>query len=440
MEEIWKLSHLLVTVFLYTFATMMVVPAITDVTMSALCPGQDECSLAIYFTGFQQIVTGFGALLMMPLLGNLSDKLGRKTLLTIPMVLAVVPLGILGCGRSRSLFYVYFVLKCITSTICEGSVQCLTVAYAADNVPEYRRASAFGMLSAIGSAASVCGTLCARFLSIPSTFKVAASTAAAATVYMRFFLTDSVADYNLCSPLLSGEKVESVSSDPVSSKKEKIIMTLPSVKDLFSLLRTSLTFSQAAIVSFFGNLADIGLHASILYYLKARFQFDKDRFADIMVIFGVASTISQVFLIPILVPVLEEGRLLSIGLFFFCLQMLLYSFAWADWVIYVGAMLSILFIFWQPCLQSIVSKQVGASEQGKAQGCISGISLFAYVVSPLVFSPLTALFLSENAPFYFPGFSILCAGSSAMIAFVQSILMRAPIKAMETSSSSHGEA
>ncbi|CAK9312757.1 unnamed protein product [Citrullus colocynthis] len=421
---------------------MMIVPAITDVTMSALCPGQDECSLAIYLTGFQQVVTGLGALLMLPLLGNLSDKFGRKTLLTIPLMLTIIPLGILGYGRSRSLFYAYFVLKCITSTVCEGSVQCLAVAYAADNVPEHQRAFAFGMLSAIGSSASVCGTLCARFLSIPSTFQVAASTAAAATVYMRVFLSDSVADCNLSAPLLSGENVESVFLDRVSPKKEKIIATLPSVKDLFSLLKTSLTFSQLAIVAFFSNLADVGLRASILYYLKARFQFNKDRFADLMVISGAASTISQLLLIPILVPVLGEDKLLSVGLFFFCSQMLLYSFAWANWVAYGAAMLSILFIFWQPCLQSIVSKQVSASEQGKAQGCISGISSFANVVSPLVFSPLTALFLSENAPFYFPGFSILCIGSSAMIAFVQSILIRSPIKAIKASSSSnsHGEA
>ncbi|XP_038884303.1 hippocampus abundant transcript 1 protein-like [Benincasa hispida] len=437
MEEIWKLSHLLMTVFLYNFATMMVVPATTDVTMSALCPGRDECSLAIYFTGFQQVVTGLGALLMMPLLGNLSDKFGRKTLLTIPLILTVIPLGILGYGRSRDVFYVYFVLKCITSTVCEGSVPCLAVAYAADNVPDHQRAFAFGMVSAIGSAASVCGTLCARFLSIPSTFQVAASTAALATVYMRAFLTDSVSNCNLCAPLLSGKNVESVSLDQVSPKKEKILTTLPSVNDLFSLLKTSLTFSQLAIVSFFGNLADVGIRASILYYLKARFQFNKDRFADLMVISGVASTISQLLLLPILVPVLGEIKLLSVGLFFLSSQMLLYSFAWADWVAYVAAMLSILFIFWQPCLQSIVSKQVGASEQGKAQGCISGISSFANVVSPLIFSPLTALFLSENAPFYFPGFSIMCIGSSAMIAFVQSILIRAPTKA---SSSSNVEA
>lgn len=53
------LRHLLVTVFLYNFATFMVIPAITDVTMLALCPGKDKCSLAIYLTGFQQAVFSF---------------------------------------------------------------------------------------------------------------------------------------------------------------------------------------------------------------------------------------------------------------------------------------------------------------------------------------------------------------------------------------------
>uniref|UniRef100_A0A0A0LN87 Major facilitator superfamily (MFS) profile domain-containing protein n=1 Tax=Cucumis sativus TaxID=3659 RepID=A0A0A0LN87_CUCSA len=425
MEEIWKLSHLLVTLFLYTFATMMIVPAITDVTMSALCPGQDECSLAIYLTGFQHAVMGIGALLMMPLLGNLSDKLGRKTLLTIPMILTVVPLGILGYGRSRNLFYVYFVLKCVTSIVCEGSVQCLAVAYAADNVPEHRRASAFGLLSAVGSSAFVCGTLCARFLSISSTFQVAAFTAAVAVVYMKIFLADSVAECIISAPLLSGENVESVSSDPVSLKKEQIITTLPSIKDLFALLNISLTFSLAAIVAFFGNLADVGLYASLLT-------------SNVLMNFNRVACLGQsLLLMPILIPALGENRLLSIGLFFNCIHMLLYSFAWADWVVYVAPMFSTLFIFWRPCLQSIVSKQVGASEQGKAQGCISGISSFAHVVSPLVFSPLTALFLSQNAPFYFPGFSIMCAGSIAMIAFVQSIMIRDPSKA---NSCSHVEA
>ncbi|MCL7035548.1 hypothetical protein MKW94_009518, partial [Papaver nudicaule] len=61
---------------------------------------------------------------------------------------------------------------------------------------------------------------------------------------------------------------------------------------------------------------------------------------------------------------------------------------------------------------------------GKAQGCISGIGSFANIISPLVFTPMTALFLSDRAPFHFPGFSIMCTGFAMMIAFLQSLMIR----------------
>ncbi|KAK4354769.1 hypothetical protein RND71_026963 [Anisodus tanguticus] len=80
-------------------------------------------------------------------------------------------------------------------------------------------------------------------------------------------------------------------------------------------------------------------------------------------------------------------------------------------------------IFVMPCLKSMASKQVGPNEQGKVQGCISGICSFASVVSPLIFSPLTALFLSENTPFHFPGFGLACAAFALMVAFTESFMI-----------------
>ncbi|CAI9284268.1 unnamed protein product [Lactuca saligna] len=63
---------------------------------------------------------------------------------------------------------------------------------------------------------------------------------------------------------------------------------------------------------------------------------------------------------------------------------------------------------WTKCeLRSIVSKQVGPTEQ--AQGCITCLCSFASIVSPLIFNPLTALFLFDNAPFEFPSFILVCA-------------------------------
>ncbi|KAF7817673.1 hippocampus abundant transcript-like protein 1 [Senna tora] len=413
MDKFNGLSHLFMTVFLHNLSIFMVAPAITDVTMAALCPGQDECSIAIYLTGFQQAIIGVGTLVMMPLLGNLSDIYGRKAILTLPMTLTIIPLGVLAYSRTNKFFYVYYVFKTLVSMVCDGSVPCLALAYVADNVTEGHRATVFGILSGIGSAAFVCGTLSARFLSTALTFQVSTLVAVIGALYMKVFLSDSLIHH---APTISEAK---------SKTNMHLFKTLPSLQDFTSFLNSSLTVTQAAIVAFFSNLADVGLHGSLMYYLKARFHFDKNQFADLMVISGIAGTVSQLLLMPVLAPALGEAKLLSIGLFFSCIHMFIYSIAWSSWVPYAAAMFSILFVFAQPCIRSLVSKQVGPCEQGKAQGCVSGICSFAHVVSPLAFSPLTALFLSERAPFNFPGFSIMCIGFASMVSFVQSTWMRA---------------
>lgn len=416
MEKLTPLSHLFMTMFLYSFSTFMVVPAMTDVIMSAVCPGKDECSIAIYLTGVMHAVVGLGTLVMMPLIGNLSDTYGRKVMLTVPMVLAIFPSVILAYSRSPYFVYAYLLIKTVTSMLCEGSVFCIALAYVADNVAEKRRASAFGILSGVTSCAFVCGNLFTRFISTSSTFQVSAAGTVIAVVYMRIFLPESVAGVGIVG---TGNKTEDESLLRKDSSGNK-----PSFRDTISLLRASSTFSQVAAVAFFTTLGDVGLYASMLYFLKAQFHYSKDQFADLMVINGIAATISQMVLMPLVARYIKEEKILATGLFFSCVHMLLYSIAWSSWVPYMAAMVTLLAAIGSPCVRSIASKQVGPSEQGKAQGCLTGISSIANVVSPLAFSPLTALFLSESAPFHFPGFSLMCSSFLVMIAFILSIMIR----------------
>lgn len=57
-ERLGELRHLLTTVFLSAFATFLVQPVITDVTVAAVCSDpNDSCSFAVYLTGVQQVVT-----------------------------------------------------------------------------------------------------------------------------------------------------------------------------------------------------------------------------------------------------------------------------------------------------------------------------------------------------------------------------------------------
>ncbi|MBA0807986.1 hypothetical protein Gohar_023755 [Gossypium harknessii] len=122
-------------------------------------------------------------------------------------------------------------------------------------------------------------------------------------------------------------------------------------------------------------------------------------------------TILQLLFMPILAPALGEERLFFLELLIRLIVVLL-QIKWQ--VPYAAAMFSLFYVFSQPCvsfllivykifhilaayqclfynmqIRSIVSKQVGPCEQGKAQGIISGIGSFANVASPLAFSPLT---------------------------------------------------
>ncbi|KAI3446295.1 hypothetical protein Pfo_002960 [Paulownia fortunei] len=427
MEDWGRLSHIFVAVFLSNFAAYVVNPAITDVVVEAVCGGKEECSLAIYLTGFQQAIAGLGAVVMMPVIGNLSDVYGRKTLLLIPLILAIIPSGILAWKRTTNFFYAYYAFKTLAGMVTEGGVICLALAYLADNVREEKRVSAFGMLSGVVSAANVCGTLAARLLSTPHIFQVAAAVSIVAVVYVTVLLKDTShrdhADH-LEQPILEPEAEKNRAISLESSKQINIIRRIPSPKDIICLLKSSITFSLLACVAFFNSLAEAGIQAFLLYFLKARFHFKKDQFADILLITYGGATISSMLFLPVLGPFIGEETLLVLGLFAGFLNIFLDSIAWSAWVPYASAFLGFFFSLATPNLRSMVSKQTGPNEQGIAQGCILGITSFAYLVSPIIYSPLSALFLSEGAPFHFPGFSILCVGFAYLIGFVLSIWVK----------------
>ncbi|XP_073127399.1 uncharacterized protein [Henckelia pumila] len=416
------LSHMFVTLFLYCFAESMVVPSITDVTMAAVFPGEDKCSLAIYLSGAQQVIVGLGALVVMPMLGNLSDTYGRKIMLTIPITLSIIPLVVLACSMTKYYFYAYYVLKTMIAMATQGSVSFLAFAYVADIVQERKRASVFGIVSGIAFVFTVLGNFSARFLSTSTAFQVATAISVISLVYMRLFLRESLISSSICANK-STETECLLQKAP--AKKCLLFKNLLSLGDSISLLRNSRPFLKAAVIAFFYNVSQFGLYDSLMYCMKAQFHFNKDQFADLMIISGVAGSISQLIILPVFGPLVGETNMLSIGLFFtFAHVNFTLRIAWAPWVPYVAAMMCIVSVFALPCLRSIASKLTGPDEQGKAQGCITVIFSLAGIVAPLAFTPLTALFLGDNPPFHFPGFSIFCSAIATMIALILSMMIK----------------
>ncbi|XP_020887131.1 uncharacterized protein LOC9320096 isoform X5 [Arabidopsis lyrata subsp. lyrata] len=334
MEEyrIGELRHILTMVFLSGFAIFLVRPVMTDVTVAAVCSGiNDSCSLAVYLTGVQQVTVGLGTMVMMPVIGSLSDRYGIKALLTLPMCLSILPPAILGYRRDTNFFFAFYITKTLFDMVCRGAVDCLSQAYVAKNVQGKKRIAMFGVLAGVKTISGVFATFSARFLPVASTFQ---------------------------------------------------------------------------------------------YSMKARFGFKKNDFAELFLLDHIIGSTSQLFILPILVSAIGERWVLSTGLLMEFLNAACLSVAWSAWVPYATTVLVPGAMFVMPSICGIASRQVGSGEQGKVQGCLAGVKSLAGVLAPCIFSPLTALFLSENAPFYFPGFSLLCIAFSLMIGFLLSLLLK----------------
>ncbi|KAG2264450.1 hypothetical protein Bca52824_071529 [Brassica carinata] len=364
------MRHMLTIVFLSGFAGFMEGPVITDVTVAAVCSSPDDaCSLAVYLTGFQQVAIGLGTMVMMPVIGNLSDRYGIKAVLTLPMCLSILPPVILGYRRDTHFFYMFYIIKILTALVCEGAVDCLASAYVAENIQGRTRISAFSILAGVKTMSSLCGTLVARFLPVALIFKVSAISFLVAMVYMRIFLKERLNDdengYH--------QQDDGDSNDVTIIFRSVLALTKP-VLDLMLLITI------------------VGLSLNCLYC------------QDLLLPLENVSFYQRGFY-----GIYKHGR---------CQHFLGTMGSLSHHFVCTGAMLVM------PSVCGIASRQVGPGEQGKVQGCISGVKSFGKVVAPFVFSPLTALFLSNNAPFYFPGFSLLCISLSSMFGFLQSLMIK----------------
>ncbi|XP_040869505.1 uncharacterized protein [Glycine max] len=97
IRELRPLLHLLLPLSIHWVAEEMTVSVLVDVTTSALCPGESTCSKAIYINGVQQTIVGIFKMVVLPLLGQLSDEYGRKPLLLITISTAIFPFDNLIC-------------------------------------------------------------------------------------------------------------------------------------------------------------------------------------------------------------------------------------------------------------------------------------------------------------------------------------------------------
>ncbi|XP_028182170.1 hippocampus abundant transcript-like protein 1 isoform X2 [Glycine soja] len=392
LRELRPLLHLLLPLSIHWVAEEMTVSVLVDVTTSALCPGESTCSKAIYINGFQQTIVGIFKMVVLPLLGQLSDEYGRKPLLLITISTAIFPFVLLVWHQSEEYVYAYYVLRTISNIISQGSIFCISVAYAADVVNESKRAAVFGWITGLLSASHVLGDVLAWSLPEKYIFAVSIVLLTSCPVYMKFFLVETVI------PAPKNDRESGCWAKIVDVPRQRYI----SMRRAAEIVIFSPTLRGMALVSFFYELGMSGISSVLL-----------------------------MLLLPILNPLVGEKVILCSALLASIAYAWLYGLAWAPWVPYLSASFGIIYVLVKPATYAIISNASSSTNQGKAQTFIAGTQSISDLLSPIAMSPLTSWFLSSNAPFECKGFSIICAS----ICMIISLCFACLLKPADTSSS-----
>ncbi|XP_057428174.1 uncharacterized protein LOC130721394 isoform X3 [Lotus japonicus] len=403
--ELRPLFHLLFPLSIHWIAEEMTVSVLVDVTTSALCPGGSTCPKVIYINGLQQTIVGIFKMVVLPLLGQLSDEHGRKPLLLITMSTTIFSFAVLAWDQSEEFVYAYYVLRTFSYIISQGSIFCISVAYVADVVNESKRAAVFSWITGLFSASHVLGNVLARFLPEEYIFVVSIALLTFCPVYMQFFLVETV------TPAPKKNQVSGFCTKVVDVLHKRY----KSMRNAAEIVIFSPTLRGMALVSFFYELGMSAISSVLLYYLKAVFGFNKNQFSELLMMVGIGSIFSQMVLLPILNPKVGEKVILSAALLASIAYAWLYGLAWAPWVPYFSASFGIIYVLVKPSTYAIISKASSSTNQGKAQTFIAGAQSISDLLSPIAMSPLTSWFLSSNAPFDCKGFSIICASVSMVL-------------------------
>lgn len=329
-----------------------------------------------------------------PIIGNLSDRFGRRPVLLISLLGFSIDYLFMAFAPTIGWLFISRVISGIT-----GASITTASAYIADVSTPETRAKNFGMLGAAFGMGFIIGPAIGGLLAAYGTrvpFFVAAGLCLLNAAYGYFVLPESLKPENRR-----------------RFRKEKII---PFVS-LLHLRR------YPAVLALIGSLVLVYIAAHALqstwtYINIERFNWSEQKLGLSLGVVGVMTMLVQGFLIRYINPRLGNERSVYIGLAIYAAGMLSFAFANQSWMMFVFMIPYCLGGIAGPALQSILSGHVPPNEQGELQGALTSMVSLTSIIGPIVMTRLFAYFTRQGAPVHFSGAPFLLGSVLLLVSAV----------------------
>ena len=191
-----------------------------------------------------------------------------------------------------------------------------------------------------------------------------------------------------------------------------------------------------AAVVFLYNLAHYVYPSVFVLFAAERFAWGPQEVGWTLGVVGVFSIFTQVFLVKRVVGGVGERNAVLFGSLAGAIGFAVYGLA-STWPLFlVGIPIMSLWGVSSPATQAMITRQVGADEQGRAQGALSSLQSLTGILGPGLYTTVFAYFIGEDAPFYAPGAPFLVASALVVCALVAAMFAapRDPARTLSPSS------
>jgi DHA1 family tetracycline resistance protein-like MFS transporter len=351
----------------------------------------ESAAKGVEYAGWLYFVYAITQFFCAPILGNLSDRFGRRPVLLASLCALGIDYLVMALAPNMSWLFLGRFIAGIA-----GATYTPAYAFIADVSPPEKRAQNFGLMGAAFGAGFIIGPTLGGVLGVYG--ERLPFYAAAAMGLLNFVLGCFVLPETLSRDLR--RKFEWRRANPVGA-----LMHLRSYPLIGSLLGAA----------FLWQLAHQSLPATYSFYAVLKFQWTPAQIGYSLAFAGLIMILGQGWLTPILVKRLGgERRAIVAGFVAGSLTYFGYAFASQGWMVYA------FLTFWLfagvawPSLNALLSRQVPASAQGELQGGMGSIGSLAAIVGPPVLSQCLGYFTSDGAPVRFAGAAFALAGVLAL--------------------------
>ncbi len=379
-----------ITVVLDAIGIGFIIPVLPDVMRRFISDPTEISHYFGYFISLYALIQFFAS----PLLGSLSDRFGRRSILLISLLGAGFDYLLMAYAPNLTVLFLGRFISGLT-----GASMTVAMAYMADVSNDQNRSKNFGMIGAawglgfiIGPALG--GILGARDPHFP--FIASACLNLLNFAFGLFILPESL---------------------PKEMRRSMQWRALNPLRSLKHVLQPS-PILHLMLVYFLFQLAGQVHPAVWTLYTQHRFQWTTLDVGLSLAALGVLSAIVQGGFTGTIISRIGEKSAVFWGSLGYFITFLLFATAPQGWMMYAILILSAILGVAPPALQSLVSSKTPPQQQGELQGSIVGLMSLSAILSPLIATHLFASYSDPQKNPYLPGAPYFFSAAVAFLAFL----------------------